>query len=178
MNATITKINEYKYEITLENEDGNAFIIHYAGCDLYWTMLNYNKANEFIVTKDDKLLFSQLKKIFKEIKKYDKFTPKLLNDNCFEWISEAYGLEEESNKLTITKYDDKFIIKFYQNPNNPFNNKDICAICFCLSGSKNQNIATVFSIMFQQYILTSASEHNEEIKHKTKTLKQNKKKNN
>lgn len=176
MNITITKINEYQYKLMLKNEDGNTIIIHYAGGDLYWTMLNYNKDNEFIVTKDDKLLFSQLEKIFKEIKKYDKFTPKLLNDNCFEWISEAYGLEEESNKLTITKYDDKFIIKFYQNPNNPFNNKDICAICFCLSGSRNQNIATAFSIMFQEYILSSKpQEYTKTTRHKTKTLKQNKK---
>lgn len=169
MNITITNLNEYQYRLTLGNEDGNTFIIHYAGGDLYWVMLNYHKDNQFIVTKDDKILFSQLTQLFKEIKKYDKSTPKLLNDNCFKWISEAYGLEEESNNLTITKYDDKFIIKFYQNSNNPFNNKDICAICFCLSGSRNQNITTAFSVMFQQYLLTSTSK----IKHKTKTLKQN-----
>lgn len=174
MNITITNLNEYQYRLTLENENGNTFIINYAGGDLYWVMLNYYKDNQFIVTKDDKLLFFQFKKIFKEIKKYDKSTPKLLNDNCFEWISEAYGLEEEANNLTITKYDDKFIIKFYQNPNNPFINKDMCAICFCLSGSRNQNIATAFSIMFQEYILASKSQaYTKTTRQKTKTLKQN-----
>ena len=38
-----------KTEFILNYNDNN-FIIHYAGCDLYWTMIDYKNDNQFVVT--------------------------------------------------------------------------------------------------------------------------------
>ena len=139
-------------ELVLINELGDKFIIHYAGLDLYFTMLDYKEENKFIIRQNDEL-FLEFENLFQEIKNHDKQIPKLINNDCFTWISESYGIYENQNKLNILKEDDKFIIKFYQNPNREFIRKDICPICFCLSGSKNQNVANLFSIMFQELII-------------------------
>ena len=139
-------IDEYKYEIILTNDVGNKFKMHYAGGDLYWTMLNYCENNSFYISEND-LLYVQLKQLFDKIEQNNQYC-KLLNNNCFEWISEAYGIPEESNKLIIIKNNNSFIIKFFQNPNRKFNIKDICSVCFCLSGSRYQDIAAEFSMMF------------------------------
>jgi len=144
------------------NENDQKFKIHYAGGDLYWTMLNYNDTNEFIINNNNKV-YLQLEELFRKIEENDLTYLKLLNENCFKWESEAYGITEEANKLFIIKENDKFIIKFYKNPNGRFNVNGLCPICFCLSGSRNQKIANAFSIMFKQTI--------EEIDQKTKILK-------
>jgi len=143
-------INQHKYEIILSNEKNDAFSILYGGADLYWTMEDYYDENEFIVTEKDIPFYNQLTNLFKIIKKYDKHNL-LLKENCFEWISDAYGLKEDAHKLTITKNNNTFIIKFIQNRNNFFCMKDICAISFCLSGSNHQEIANAFSLMFLEY---------------------------
>ena len=145
------KIVKNNYEINLTNEKNNEFIIHFAAGDLYWTMVDYYVDNEFGITKDDDLLFKQFENLFLEIKKHDNPYNKLLNNDCFEWISEAYGLMEDANRLIILKDNDNFIIKFFQNPKKVFR-KDICTICFCLSGSKNQDIANLFSYMLHEMI--------------------------
>lgn len=144
--------NSENNELVLINELGDKFIVHYVGLDLYFTMLDYRENNEFIIRQNDEL-FLEFENLFKEIKNNDNQIPKLINNDCFTWISESYGIYENQNKLTILKENDRFIIKFYQNPNREFIRKDLCPICFCLSGSKNQNVAILFSIMFQKLII-------------------------
>lgn len=68
-----------------------------------------------------------------------------IKENIFEWISEATGTPEESHKLRITKYDDKFVINFIRNPQRP---SRMCAICFCNSGSRYPEIVALFMIIF------------------------------
>ena len=150
MNIIKNMLDKYNYEIVLENDKKDKFKMHYAGCDLYWTMLDYYDNNEFYITKKEELLFVQIKEIFSKIRECDNSHSKLLNNNSFEWISEAYGIPEESNKLIITESEERFTIKFYQNSNRIFNTKSICSICFCLSGSRNQKIANAFSIMLHK----------------------------
>ena len=77
----------------------------------------------------------------------------MLNDNQFVWLSESYGEYKDANKLSISRTDESFIIQFYNNSNKIFGNSKICPIWFCLSGSKNQNIANVFAIMFNNIII-------------------------
>lgn len=137
------------YELILTNDNKDTFIIHYAAGDLYWTMFDYYDDNEFIISKEDEILFYLMNNIFNQINSYKTG---LINNNSFEWISEAYGMCEDANRLTIIKENDKFIIKFYQNPNKYVFRKDMCAICFCLSGSKYQDIANAFSLMLYDYI--------------------------
>ena len=87
-----------------------------------------------------------------DIKVYDNKYDRCLIDEQFIWYSEAYGEIEEAHKLIITKLDNLFSIKFYLNPNNQlFNISGNCPICFCLSGSRNQKIANLFSEMFLEY---------------------------
>jgi len=155
-------INEHKYELTLIDNQNNTFNIHYAGADLYWSMNNYFDGNEFTVAKEDNIFHDQLERLFCIIQKYDRYKNLLVNDH-FEWISEAYGITEEAHKLTITKINDSFKIRFFQNKNNPFCLKDFCSICFCLSGSRNQEIANAFSSMFLEY--------KDNVKKKSKLLK-------
>lgn len=125
--------------LVVSNDNGEQFRIHYAGGDLYWTMTDYKKDNEFVVEKKDICFYEEMENIFKLIGE---------DFDYIEWCSEAYGELENANKLLISREDEKFIIKFYHNPNRLFNRKDICAICFCLSGSNKQDIANEFSSMF------------------------------
>lgn len=142
-------------QITIKNKNNEIFIIHYLAGDLYWTMVSYNESNEFIITKQDEIIYSLIDELFKKIKDNDNTYDKLLNDDIFEWKSESYGLEEEQNKLTIERENHAYRIKFYQNLNNKFLRKDICSICFCLSGSKNQKIANDFSMLYHEYMNNS-----------------------
>jgi hypothetical protein len=137
----IRENNDNCDELLVVNDQGNVFRIHYAGGDLYWTMIDYVKDNEFVVGKEDFDFYKGLENIFS-----------LLGDSisCFEWFSESYGEKENANKLFINKIDKGFCIKFFQNPNRDINRKDICSICFCLSGSRCQNIANEFSLMFHR----------------------------
>jgi hypothetical protein len=149
----ITKkmIDDNRFAIELANEEGNSMTIEYGGADLYWIMNNYHDNNLFKITPQDNFLFLQMDELFKQIAKYDDPYNKVLNNNCFEWISEAYGLPEEANKLTIKKKQNSYEISFFNNPNYSFKNKNICCICFCLSGSQHQEIAYAFSSMFLEY---------------------------
>ena len=126
------------------NNENNFFEICYGGSDLYFAMNNYNDDNEldnqFIIDKEN-ILYDYLKILFKTY---------LQGKNKLEWYSEAYGLIENQNRLIITQDDDKYIISFWQNKNNPFNLKGTCYICFCLSGSNNQEIANYFSNMLNE----------------------------
>ena len=149
-------------EIIISNEK-NSFTICYGGSDLYWLMDDYNENNLFVINKDNKIMYSLLKKVFTQIKKYDYPHNKTLNNNVFGWTSEAEGLPENAHVLTIKKTDDSFYIKFHRNPAN-LSPQNTCYICFCLSGSKNQNIANAFNEMFTQYKVTN-----------TKSLKRTKK---
>ena len=121
------------------NQKGEQFKIHYAGGDLYWTMVDYCGDNEFVVERRDSLFYEELEIIFNLIGN---------ERSSMEWVSEAYGEKENANKLLISRDGDEFRIKFYQNPNRMFARKDLCAICFCLSGSDYQHVANEFSLMF------------------------------
>ncbi len=66
-------------------------------------MIDYHKDNLFEITKEDETLYLQMENLFKLIEKHYKENINVLNSSVFEWTSEAYGLPEESNKLTIKK---------------------------------------------------------------------------
>lgn len=134
--------------IELKNDKNQSFLMQFSGADFYWIMLHYDEHNEFNVTEDDSFLFSKMQQLFKIIQKYDDPYNKTLINNTFTWDSEDYGIYEKANKLIITFQNNTFSIRFYQNPNREFNNKFLCPICFCLSGSKNEIIASAFSSMF------------------------------
>lgn len=136
-----------RYELILSNEFNDKFLIHFAGGDLYWTMLDYHDNNEFTVTRSDKVFFEYLDNIFNEINSNKRYS-NVINNNIFKWYSEAYGLYENANNLNILRDTDKYIINFYQNPTKMVFRKDLCTICFCLSGSRFQDIANMFSNMF------------------------------
>lgn len=118
------------------------FIIGYFGADLYWVMLDYHAGNKFIITKENSKLYEFLKNMFKFMRERNE--PEL-EGNVFYWLSEARQ-PEESNHMTITQLKDKFVVQFFQNPNDYISRASkTCAICFCLSGSKNWDIASMFS---------------------------------
>lgn len=151
-----------KEELILKNSKNQSFKIHYGGADLYWSMSEYEEDNMFIITKEDEIFYLQLEKIFEIIKECDNPYHRTLNNNCFEWLSEAYGTEVEAHKLLIKKENDNFYIKFIRNPNN-FSPIDTCFISFCLSGSRNQTIANAFSIMFLEYKYYNKNDINKKV---------------
>ncbi len=145
-------IDEIDDRIVVTNEKNDQFTICYGGADLYWFMDNYNfeDNNGFTITEDDKKFYSLLKKTFRKIEKYDDPKKPTIINNTFTWLSEAEGLLETQNILTIIRRSNAFTIRFYRNPLN-FSPKNTCYVCFCLSGSRNQKIANAFSEMFMQY---------------------------
>lgn len=150
MNITINEITKYRTEIIIEDKNGKCFKIQYAAGDIYWTMLDYYPNNKFTITPEDEILYNQLEEIFAIIKNNENKFFTLLKDNTFYWLSENYGLNDVSNKLTIEKKENDFIISFWRNPQSY--DKSICPICFCLSGSRNQKVANSFSIMFYNIV--------------------------
>lgn len=163
MSGIKINVNRDEYELSISNEKNDKFIMHYAAGDLYWTMFDYHSDNEFCISKEDKTLYTKLEELFNIIRINDNLSGNLLIGNCFEWVSEAYGLKEDANRLKIIREEDKFTISFFQNSDRLFGRRDICAICFCLSGSNYQDIANAFSIMLHEYF--------EEEKQKSKVLK-------
>lgn len=148
----IIKINDNKKSIIILREDnGDEMQMLYGGADFYFGMNRYHDNNQFIITKDNEL-YSYFKKLFEIIKQNDDPYNKTLTDNKFVWISEDYGELENNHRLIITEEETKYTIKFYNNPNKWFCNAKTCYICFCLSGSKNQKIASSFAIMFNALI--------------------------
>ena len=60
MSVKIIKEEKNEYNgLTIVDNKGEQFKIHYAGGDLYWTMIDYHNDNEFIIEKND-FLFSLL----------------------------------------------------------------------------------------------------------------------
>lgn len=141
-------MNDDKEEIMIINENGEFFKILYGGADLYWILDNYIKDNHFIIKEEDDIFFKELKELFFKIKKYDNKYMPTFHDDTFEWFSEAYGEVENANKLIIKEHNNQFDIHFIQNQNG-FIPRNTCYISFCLSGSRNQQIANSFSNMFQ-----------------------------
>lgn len=128
--------------IVQQGED--EFVIGYFGSDLYWLMTNYHEGNKFVITKEQEKLYDFLKYMFKFMQEREE--PEL-KDNVFRWLSEARQ-PEESNHMTITRLKDKFVVEFFQNPSDYISiASKTCAICFCLSGSRNWNVASMFSAM-------------------------------
>lgn len=134
---TLTKARNEGNEHIIVESSGNKFLIGWFGSDLYWIMLNYTPNNKFIVTKGSTKLWDFLTTLFKEYN----------FKNCtFTWNSEA-GIDRKNNKLKITKGNNYFKIRFFQDENDTLSQAtNTCPICFCLSGSKRQDIANTFSI--------------------------------
>ena len=134
-------LNERR-ELVVQSGD-NEFIIGYFGSDLYWIMLDYVPNNKFTITEDMPYLFDFLN---------DLFCTEHFKNNTFVWLSEA-RLPENSSSLKITKGMNFFRIRFIQNENDYLAKaRNICPICFCLSGSRNQKIANKFSIMLNKLL--------------------------
>ena len=127
----------------------NKLVIGYFGSDLYWIMLDYQKNNKFEITNNQAMLYEGLQIIFEFMEMRQE--PEL-KCNIFYWVSEA-RLPEESNHMTISKLKGKFVVEFFQNPNDHISAfSKTCAICFCLNGSRNSNVATMFSILAQKLL--------------------------
>lgn len=125
-------------------QDGeHKFIIAFFCSDVYWVMLDYIPENKFTVKRSCPYLFDFLEGLFST----EHFK------NCtFTWLSEA-RLPENSSTLKITKGKDFYRIKFIQHDSDFLaRTRNICPICFCLSGSKNQRIANKFSIMLNELL--------------------------
>lgn len=142
----VQKIEEGNDFISVTNEKQQSFKIGYWGCDLYWIMKHYDQNNLFMVTKEDILFYSFMNTLFSKIEEYDNPYDTCLESNRFEWKSEAEGLLENAHQLVITKMEDCYTIQFLKNPNK-FLMGNMCGICFCLSGSRNEQITSTFSIM-------------------------------
>lgn len=135
-----------KEQIIVTNEKEENFKIYYGGSDLYWGLENYTKDNVFIIKEED-ILFKYLKQLFLRIKDNNLFP----DSYTFIWYSEAYGEIEDANKLIIKEYQNQYTIQFIQNPKHYLSKmRNTCYISFCLSGSRNQQVADLFSIMFQK----------------------------
>ncbi len=147
MNFYKRKIENDKYELVLENENGQSMKMHYGGADFYWTMIDYEDDNNFKVTEDDGELFLDLNKVFIEGKKKD---PNFVSDTI-EWVSEARE-PEVCSKVVIKKSDDSIDIRFVRNPEDIFGMMARgCFISFCMSGSSHQEVAYLFSDIFIKY---------------------------
>ena len=133
--------------IKLTNEKNQSFLMQYGGADFFWIMLQYDENNEFNITEDT-FLYSLMQQLFQIIEKYDNPYDKTFINNTFTWISEDYGDYESANKLIIKLENNIFSIRFYQNPKRNFNNKFLCPICFCLSGSKNEKESRISCFSF------------------------------
>lgn len=133
---------EGKENIIIQNGK-NKFIMGWYGADLYWIMVDYAPNISFTITNSNPELFNFLNKLFSTYH----------FKNCtFNWVSEA-RLPENSSSLKITKGMDYYRIKFIQNPEDYFSRlRNICAICFCLSGSRHQDIANKFSILLHDLL--------------------------
>ena len=139
-----------KYIVRLLTND-DEMQMSFEGSDFYFVMYNYHDDNKFVITEDN-VLYTYFKNLFNEIRINDNPYNRTINSNKFTWVSEEYGEYENANRLIITELDDCYIIQFYNNPNKIFGNSKICSICFCLSGSKNQNIANAFAMMFNNIV--------------------------
>lgn len=124
-------------------EDNNCkFIMGWFGADLYWIMPNYTPNSPFIITEDFILweFFDTL------------FSKHHFKNNTLIWISEA-RLPSESSYLKITKGTASFRVRFIQGKNDYLAKaRNICPICFCLSGSKHQEIANEFSNLLHKLL--------------------------
>ena len=138
----IKRTNNSREEILITS--GNIkYIMGWYGSDLYWIMPNYVPNNRFNVTCDTPYLWEFLEKLFKE---------NHFKNNTFIWISEA-RLEKESSFLKITKGKNSFNIRFIQGENDYLAKvRNICPICFCLSGSRKQEIANSFSNLLHKIL--------------------------
>lgn len=125
--------------------------IYNAGSDLYWVLNDYKDDNEMLVSSDDDF-YEVLDELYNSIKECDNTYDSLFNNESFIWYSEDYGEIDDAHKLIISKLDNLYSIKFIFNASNKmFNISGNCPICFCLSGSRNQNVAYLFSRMFLKY---------------------------
>lgn len=136
------QIVDNRNEIVVYNNKGK-FIIGWFGTDLYWIMPEYISSNCFTIKKDVPYLFEFFEKLF---------STHHFKNNTFIWLCEA-GLPENSSTLKITKGKSFYRIRFIQNPKDIIAHaRNICSICFCLSGSKNQEIANEFSILLHELL--------------------------
>lgn len=138
------------YNLKITDKNNNSFFMLVGGnCDLYWVPEDYKKCLEFVIDKNDELVFEVFSLLFKEIEKKDDHYDPLLKDNIFTFISEEW-IKEESNILQITKEEESFKIKFIKNEN--YSSMSIihrgCPICFCNSGSRVPRIEALFMRVF------------------------------
>ena len=147
MNFYKRNVDNDKYELVLENDNGQSMKMHYGGADFYWTMIDYEDDNNFKVTEEDGELFFDLNKLFVLGEKKD---PNFVTDTI-EWVSEARE-PEVCSKVVIKKSDDSIDINFVRNPEDIFGMMARgCFISFCMSGSAHQEVAYLFSDIFIKY---------------------------
>ena len=140
-------IDNDKYELVLENDNGQSMKMHYGGADFYWSMPDYQDDNLFSVTLNDGELFLDLMKLFKEGKKID---PNFVGESI-EWVSDARE-PETCSKVILDRKDESIDIRFVRNPKDIYGMMSkSCFISFCMSGSSHQDVAYLFSKIFIKY---------------------------
>ena len=136
------RIIDDKPEIIVEDRN-KQFVMGWWCNDVYWIMTNYTPGASFTLKEADEPIFSFLIKMFRT---------EHFSNNTFTWLSEARA-PEESSSLKITKGKDYFRIRFIQGEGDFLAKaRNICPICFCLSGSRKQEIANNFSLLLQELI--------------------------
>lgn len=148
MNFYKRMIDVERYELVLENENGQSMKMHFGGADYYWTMTDYVDENMFSITEDDGELYLDMNDIFMKAKKCD---PKFVKNDTIEWVSEARE-PEISSKVVIKKTPNSVDVQFVRNSEDIFGMMARgCYISFCMSGSSHQEVAYLFSKMHVKY---------------------------
>ena len=111
-------INNIDYELIFSNDKAEEFRIYFYDNYLYWSMINYDINNEFVISTKDEYLFNYFKCLFEKIKKYDNSGNKLIEGNIFSWKSENNIIVKERSELKIISEEEKFILKFKRGKRN------------------------------------------------------------
>lgn len=129
-----TEIIDGQKQVAVEFK-GKKFIMGWFEGDLYWIMQNYEPAY-FLITENTPYFYEFFTNLFKDY---------YFKNYTLIWSSEA-GVDSAPNKLKITKGENYFKIRFFQGETDALSKAtNTCPICFCLSGSKHQNITNKFS---------------------------------
>jgi len=145
-------INNIDYELIFLNDKDEQFKIYFYDNYLYWSMINYDINNEFVISTKDEYLFNYLNCLFQKIKKYDSTCNKLIEGNTFKWESENNIIVNERSELKIISEEEKFILKFKRGSRDflsEFHNS--CDICFNLDNSSYKEIVHLFSMIYICY---------------------------
>lgn len=162
-----------EFDLHFESDEVSFSMLIGGNTDLYWLLTSeYNDNVVFNVEEKDEYWYGLLDSLFEEIKKVDNEYLPTINNNVFEWFSEDFP-KEVASKVTITKEEANFSIRFTTNPNSFFTDK--CSICFSNSGSKYPEIQRLFMIIYINLLKVNENDYKTSESKKLLTLKMDEK---